>query len=42
MIIHAEKQTDKKGKIDNDYEINNGQSEFSVIEMEVFQILFDN
>ena len=30
------------GKIDNDYEINNGQSEFSVIEMEVFQILFDN
>ena len=30
------------GKIDNDYEFNNGQKEFSVIEMEVFQIIFDN
>ena len=30
------------GKIENDYEINNGQSNFSVVEMEVFQILFDN
>ena len=30
------------GKIDNDYEFNNGQQEFSVIEMEVFQIIFDN
>ena len=30
------------GKINNDYEISNGQSNFSVIEMEVFQILFDN
>ena len=29
------------GKIDKDYEINNGQKEFSVIEMEVFQIIFD-
>ena len=30
------------GKFENDYEINNGQKDFSVIEMEVFQILFDN
>ena len=30
------------GKFDNDYEISNGQQNFSVIEMEVFQILFDN
>ena len=30
------------GKIENDYEFNNGQKEFSVIEMEVFQIIFDN
>ena len=30
------------GKIENDYEINNGQTNFSVVEMEVFQILFDN
>ena len=30
------------GKIENDYEINNGQQNFSVVEMEVFQILFDN
>ena len=30
------------GKFDNNYEINNGQSKFSVIEMEVFQILFDD
>ncbi len=30
------------GKIENNYEINNGQTDFSVIEMEVFQILFDN
>ena len=29
------------GKIDKNYEINNGQKEFSVIEMEVFQIIFD-
>ena len=30
------------GKIENDYEINNGQTNFSVVEIEVFQILFDN
>ena len=30
------------GKFDYDYEINNGQSQFSVVELEVFQILFDN
>ena len=30
------------GNVDNDYEINNGQSNFSVVELEVFQILFDN
>ena len=30
------------GNVDNDYEINNGQSDFSVVELEVFQILFDN
>ena len=30
------------GNVDNDYEINNGQSTFSVVELEVFQILFDN
>ena len=30
------------GKIDYDYEINNGQKDFSVVELEVFQILFDN
>ena len=30
------------GKFDYDYEINNGQSNFSVVELEVFQILFDN
>ena len=30
------------GKFEYDYEISGGQSEFSVIEMEVFQILFDN
>ena len=30
------------GKFENDYEINNGQRDFMVIEMEVFQILFDN
>ena len=30
------------GKFDDDYEINNGKSDFSVIELEVFQILFDN
>ena len=29
-------------KFDYDYEINNGQSRFSVVELEVFQILFDN
>ena len=30
------------GKVDNDYEFNNGENEFGIIEMEVFQILFDN
>ena len=30
------------GKFDYDYEINNGQRDFSVVELEVFQILFDN
>ena len=30
------------GKFDDDYEINNGKNDFSVIELEVFQILFDN
>ena len=30
------------GKFDYDYEINNGQQKFSVVELEVFQILFDN
>ena len=30
------------GKFVEDYEINNGLKEFSVIELEVFQILFDN
>ena len=30
------------GKFENDYEISGGQKDFSVIEMEVFQILFDN
>jgi len=30
------------GKFDYDYEINNCQSNFSVVELEVFQILFDN
>ena len=30
------------GKFDYDYEINNGQKIFSVVELEVFQILFDN
>ena len=30
------------GKFDYDYEINNGQLNFSVVELEVFQILFDN
>ena len=30
------------GKFDSDYEINNGQRNFSVVELEVFQILFDN
>ena len=30
------------GKFDEDYEINNGQPQFSVAELEVFQILFDN
>ena len=30
------------GKFDYDYEINNGQRDFSVAELEVFQILFDN
>ena len=30
------------GRFDNDYEINNGKNDFSVIELEVFQILFDN
>ncbi len=30
------------GKIENDYEINNGQKDFSVIEIEIFQMLFDN
>lgn len=30
------------GKIDKDYEINNGSDEFIVIELEVFQILFEN
>ena len=30
------------GSFENDYEINNGKKDFSVIEMEVFQILFDN
>ena len=30
------------GKFETDFEINNGKTEFSVIELEVFQILFDN
>ena len=30
------------GKFVEDYEINNGLKEFSVIELEVFQIFFDN
>ena len=30
------------GRFDSDYEINNGKNDFSVIELEVFQILFDN
>ena len=30
------------GKFDGDYEINNGQPDFSVVELEVFQILFEN
>ena len=30
------------GKFESDFEINNGNQEFSVIELEVFQILFDN
>jgi len=30
------------GKFDSDFEINNGNKEFSVVELEVFQILFDN
>ena len=30
------------GKFDYDYEINNGQQKFSVAELEVFQISFDN
>ena len=30
------------GKFENDHEISGGQKDFSVIEMEVFQILFDN
>lgn len=29
-------------KFDNEYEINNGLKEFSVLELEVFQIIFDN
>jgi len=29
------------GKIDNDYEFNNDENEFGIIEMEVLQILFD-
>ena len=30
------------GKFDEDYENNNGSSEFSVVELEVYQLLFDN
>ena len=30
------------GKFETDYEINNGNTQFSVVELEVFQILFDN
>ena len=30
------------GKFDIDYEINNGHINYSIVEFEVFQILFDN
>ena len=34
--------TDKSfGKIEKDYEINNGESNFSMQELEIFRILFD-
>ncbi len=35
-------RTNTFGNFENDYEISGGQRDFSVIEMEVFQILFDN
>ena len=39
---HYQTKHNSFGKFDYDYEINNGQSQFSVVELEVFQILFDN
>ena len=44
LIGHTYYQTEHNyfGKFDIDYEINNGKINYSIIEFEVFQILFDN
>ena len=41
-ITNYQTKDNSFGKIDYDYEIDNGQRDFSVVELEVFQILFDN